>query len=76
MSNMFSILREHACAIKGHFSGLKIRTKSGDDHYGTLARWSPDITPQVVCLVEDGKQPTYVEISSIESIRIINPAQY
>lgn len=74
MKTMFSILRESARGKNGYFDGLEIRTKSGANHRGSLVKWKPDDSPQIACLVDDRNQLTYVEIESIESVQIVNPA--
>ncbi|WP_157201465.1 hypothetical protein [Massilia sp. Root418] len=73
MATIFSVLRESAREKNGHFDGLEIRTKSGKDHRGSLAKWNSEQSPQLVCLIED-LGLAHIEISSIESVRIVNPA--
>lgn len=74
MSTIFGTLRESAREKNGHFDGIEIRTKSGADHAGSLAKWKLEATSQVVCLVSDKNQMVYIDIQSIESVRIVNPA--
>lgn len=74
MSTIFSVLRDSAREKHGYFDGLEIRTKSGADHSGSLAKWKPDASPQVVCVISEDGQMTYIEVACIESVRIVNPA--
>lgn len=72
---IFSVLRSAAEKKGNYYDGIEIRTKSGKDHSGSLVHWNPDQAPQVACLTGDRGIRTYVQIDSIESVTIANPAK-
>lgn len=73
MNTIFSILRNSARPKNGYFDGLEIRSKSGKTYSGTLVKWNPDTSPQVVCLVCDNGL-AHISIDTIESVSVVNPA--
>lgn len=76
MSNtIFGLIQLYAQPKGDSYDGLRIRTKSGAEHEGTLVHWKSNTSPNLICLTGDMGRKTFVDRDSIESVTVINPAR-
>lgn len=74
MNNIFSVLNSYKEPRKdGTYNEIVICTKSGKDYLGTLKEWD-SINHNLVALLSGGGSLAYIDIGSIEAVKVIFPA--